>query len=499
MTAGTAGPKVSPSQVKAVAGTDLYTKDAVRTVFLEFEAGDWEEEMAAFYNTDVEIPATLTVDGKTYPQVGVHFRGASSFMMVPAGNKRSLNVTMDFIDAKQKLYGVKTLNLLNSNGDASFMSSVLYSSIANKYIPAPRANHLKVVINGESWGVYVNAEQFNTDFVDKNFAKSAEAGKTGARWKVSGSPQGDAGLNYLGEDLAPYKQRYDMKSKDNEKDWQALVKLTKTLSETPIEQLEEALKPMLDIEGALWFLALDVSLANSDGYWVRASDYSIYRDPKGIFHVIPHDMNEAFRNEGRMGGGGGRRGPGGQGGPGGPGGQQGGGFQGGPGGPGGQQGGGFQGGPGGPGGPQGGGFQGGPGGPGGQQGGGFQGGPGGPGGQQGGGQVSQLDPLTGMTDLRKPLRSRLLQVPSLRAKYLANVKKLAAESMNWNALSPLINKTRDMLLPEIQADTRKNSSTQAFIDMLSTAAATPNGPRNLRSWIDARSQYLINYKEQPKQ
>lgn len=485
MTAGTPGPKVAPSDVKPLTNADLYTRDHVRTIFLDFENADWEEEMAAFNNTDVEIPAKMTVDGKSYPNVGVHFRGASSFMMVPAGNKRSLNVTMDFIDSKQRLYGAKTLNLLNSNGDASFMSTVLYSSIANKYIPAPKANHVKVVINGESWGVYVNVEQFNQDFVSSRFGAPTDKTKPGARWKVSGSPNGDAGLSYQGNDPAPYKQRYDMKSKDNEADWAALMNLTKVLTETPTEELEAALKPILDIDGVLWFLALDVALANSDGYWVRASDYSIYRDPKGIFHLIPHDMNEAFRNEGRMGGGGFRGRPGGPGGPG-------------PGMPDGV-----------PAGPGGGPGFGGPppgGGPdgiraGGQEGfgRGQQGGPPPPGGPMQGGAGGQLDPLVGMADTRKPLRSRLLQVPSLRAKYLSYVKKIAAESLNWNAVSPLINKTRDLILPEIKADTRKNSSTQAFIDMTSTAAATPNGPRNLRTWIDGRSQYLISYKEQPKQ
>ncbi len=33
---------------------------------------------------------------------------------------------------------------------------------------------------------------------------------------------------------------------------------------------------------------------NSDGYWVRASDYNLYLDPAGRFHVLPHDVNEAF-------------------------------------------------------------------------------------------------------------------------------------------------------------------------------------------------------------
>ncbi len=54
------------------------------------------------------------------------------------------------------------------------------------------------------------------------------------------------------------------------------------------------MRPVLDIDGVLWFLAVDNALINNDGYWTRASDYSIYRDAAGRFHVAPHDMNEAF-------------------------------------------------------------------------------------------------------------------------------------------------------------------------------------------------------------
>ena len=46
------------------------------------------------------------------------------------------------------------------------------------------------------------------------------------------------------------------------------------LNETPPASLEAALAPMLDVDEALKFLALEVALVNSDGYWARASDYS---------------------------------------------------------------------------------------------------------------------------------------------------------------------------------------------------------------------------------
>ena len=83
---------------------------------------------------------------------------------------------------------------------------------------------------------------------------------------------GRGGLEYIGEDVEQYKRRYDIKSSDDAKSWKALIHLCKVLNQTPAEKLEEALKPILDIDGALWFLALDVAVINCDGYWIRSSD-----------------------------------------------------------------------------------------------------------------------------------------------------------------------------------------------------------------------------------
>ena len=42
-------------------------------------------------------------------------------------------------------------------------------------------------------------------------------------------------------------------------------------------------------------LALDVALANGDGYWNDGSDFNVYLSDKGRFLVTPHDANEGFR------------------------------------------------------------------------------------------------------------------------------------------------------------------------------------------------------------
>jgi len=384
------------------------------------------------------VTATMIVDGKEYPNVGVSFRGRSSYHMVPAGSKRSLNVSVDLADNNQRLSGYKTLNLLNANGDDSMLSTVLYSHIARKYMPAPKANLVKVVINGESWGIYTNVQQFNKDFIAENYPSSK-----GARWKVPGSPGGGGGLDYLGEDVEAYRSRYEMKT-DDEKSWKYLINLCRTLHETPANELQEALDPLIDINELLWFLALDNALINSDGYWVRGSDYSIFLDERQKFHIIPHDMNEAFQPA--MGPGMGR-------------------------------------------------------------------GPGGIGPGTANTNAVNLDPLISLDDDRKPLRSKVLAVPELRAKYLENVRIIAQDSLSWNSLSEIVAAYRNLIVADIKADTRKLSTYDAFLASTSPdvstiddspAVAGPTGnygppPRrpkmSLRAFAEQRSGFLSSYTD----
>jgi hypothetical protein len=367
---------------------------------------------------------------------------------------------LDLADRKQRLFGRKTLNLLNSHEDPSFLSTVLYSHIARQYIPCPKANFVKVVINGESWGVYVNVEQFNKDFTREHFHS-----EKGARWKVNGSPMADGGLRYLGENIEEYKRRYEIKSKDDPENWKALIELCRVLDRTRPEELEQALAPILAIDEVLWFLALDVALCNSDGYWTRASDYTLYRDENGRFHVIPHDFNEAFRGATVRGPRGfgpprperpeapfpapdrdrnlpprppadepafGRRPP--QDPPAG--------FV-------------------------------------------LRGSP--------PGDSADLDPLVGWDDPRKPLRSKLLAVPSLRRKYLENVRTIAEKSLDGKTVGPVIEAYRSLIEREVEADTKKLMSLEAFRQAHGISANPQIVAVSLPRFLERRREFLLNH------
>jgi spore coat protein CotH len=470
------GPRVNPSDVPSHADVPLYDEATLRTYFLDFENNDWEKELADFHGTDVEVPARLTVDGRVYENVGVRFRGMSSYFMVGEGRKRSLNLSLDLAHEDQRLGGYRTLNLLNSSGDPTMLRAVLFHHIARQYVPAPKACFVRLVINGESWGVYPSVQQFNKDFTAEWWGS-----KKGARWKAPGSPNGRAGLEYLGDDVAAYRKIYTIKSKDDPKAWADLVQLTKVLNQTPPAELATALAPILDVEGALRFLALENVFINTDGYWTRASDYSLYQDPGGVFHIVAHDVNETFQAPHGPGMGGPR-----------PGGREG--FP--------RPGDGERRETGaersaGPGelGPR----------------------PGSPG-AIGGARSFDLDPLVAASDPKKPLLSKLLAVPELRARYLALVGEIATEWLDWEKLGPLAAQYHALIAAEVKADTRKLHPTEAFLAGLDGApnepnaapaplpagAGDPEAPRprrgfgpprapSLKTFAEARRAYLLNH------
>lgn len=457
------GKKLTPADVKSYPDADVYDPNIIRTLFLEFDSPTWEKELMAFKNSDVELPAKITADGKTYDKVGVHFRGASSFMMVPEGQKHSINLTFDEFKKDQSLYGHRSLELLNSHEDPSFLRTVLFDQIARQYLPAAKANFMRVVINGENWGIYVNSQPFNKDFLKENYQTTE-----GVRWKTPGSPRGQASMKYLGDDPASYKRTYELKSKDTPKAWTDLIHLFKVLNETPPEKLESELPAIFDVDGALKFLALDIGLINNDGYWTRTSDYNLYQDTKGVFHVIPHDTNETFS---RPEGPGGPRGP--------------------------------------RGGPRGGDFGPRPDGAGPRPAdganppprGNFDGPPRGGGrGGMGGPQVSgvELPPLIGANDENKPLISKLFAVPAWRAKYLSYIRDIAEKQLDWKTLGPIASKFHDLIAEDIKIDTRKLESTEAFEQSLTQDVQGrgfgPGGGGTiaLKNFADQRRAYLLS-------
>jgi hypothetical protein len=78
------------------------------------------------------------------------------------------------------------------------------------------------------------------------------------------------------------------------------------------------------------------------------------------------------------------------------------------------------------------------------------------------GNPAGLDPLVAADDARRPLLSKMLQVPALRARYLACVHEIAEQWLDWKRLGPLAQQYRTLIDGAVKADTRRLYSYEAF-------------------------------------
>jgi hypothetical protein len=97
-----------------------------------------------------------------------------------------------------------------------------------------------------------------------------------------------------------------------------------------------------------------------------------------------------------------------------------------------------------------------------------------------------LDPLIGLDDPAKPLRSKLLAVPSLRARYLACVRDIAQRWLDWAKLEPRLKEYQSLIAEDVKADTRKLYSYDAFHTGLT------GSERSLQSFVTKRREFLLN-------
>jgi hypothetical protein len=279
------GDRIDKSGVPLYPDHPLYDAAILRTLFLEFDDRDWEKELAEFSRTDVRIPARLTVDGRVHPGVGVRWHPEAAAAL-PAGYKRSLELTLDYTESGGRIDGQASLTLLAATTDPTLLRTMLYMRVAREYLPAPKTGFVRVVINGENWGVYVTSQPLDGNFVQENFHATA-----GTRWTAA--PGGN--LSFLGDQPEPYRGRYRLLSPEDPAAWAALIRLCRAIEQAKPGEFEATVGPLLDIDGALKFFALENALINQCGYGSSTGSYGLYLDESGRFHLIPQDAEASYR------------------------------------------------------------------------------------------------------------------------------------------------------------------------------------------------------------
>ncbi len=281
---------------------DFYTPGTVRDMRIElpYKSWDWKLDSLKKNNPDARLLGAAYVDGQFFDSVGVRYKGNSSYFRTRKETlkKLPLNVKLNFKKKKTKLTGGQnTVRLSNAFLDPSFIRDPLMYEVVRRYMPAPKCNFTRLTINEKSYGLYVNTEGVDTNFLRQHFGTTAghlikcdpdSWKKTRAQ---AGCPKGEnASLAYLNDAAGCYEPFYEMDDANNAKAWASLLRLIRILNKAP-DKIESA----LDVDQTLWMHALNNTMVNLDSYTGSLShNYYLWADTFGISHPIMWDFNMAF-------------------------------------------------------------------------------------------------------------------------------------------------------------------------------------------------------------
>ncbi len=268
----------------------FYDPSTLQQIEIEFPQENWRYYLDSLaYNGEDLLPGKVTINGRTFENVGVRYRTGRVF--TPGEKRHSLFIKLDLNDPNQRYAGHGSVILSQALRDPSLVREVLGYEIARRYMPAPLANYAWVRVNGEPYGLFVNVEPVEAAFLERHFGSAGgalfqpnpEAGNytmPGCKSRIFGSLQHDA---------LPECYLNNFRALQNE-DWQALIHLTDVLNNKPQDVTD-----VLDVDRTLWMLAFNNLLVNLRSYTGGESiNYYLYQKPGGSFVPILGDLNLAF-------------------------------------------------------------------------------------------------------------------------------------------------------------------------------------------------------------
>jgi len=141
---------------------------------LKVSDAHWSQLQGTSYS-DRTYPATFLAGGEIYENARVRYRGA----WARGWPKKPLKI---FFDKEKEFRGLRCLNLNSGWRDPAFIREpVAYHIYAACGVPAPKARLVRLELNGEFHGVYVEVEQPDKSFLTRNNLKGAAVYKASSR------------------------------------------------------------------------------------------------------------------------------------------------------------------------------------------------------------------------------------------------------------------------------------------------------------------------------
>lgn len=284
----------------------VYNIDKINEFTITFTAADWATLEADRQKNKMLMPnlrdfiyvhCSVTFNGQTWKDVGIRYKGNSSFNI--PGVKESFKLDMNEYVPDQAMLGISKLNFNNGFKDPTMLRECMSLEMyRNAGVNAPRCAYARInydLGDGQGpryWGLFTNIEQVDKTFLTDHFTAALNDGNL---YKPDGP----------GADLTMFSQTtYEKKTNETAADYSdimGLIDLLKTLNDPAT--IKATLEPIMNVDGFLRFLAINNILTSWDSYPGTGHNYYIYNNPKNkdtpqknYWEYIVWDANEAFGN-----------------------------------------------------------------------------------------------------------------------------------------------------------------------------------------------------------
>jgi spore coat protein CotH len=277
-----------PKQERPAPAVPLFDEGRVHELALEMSPEDWRSILDDTRG-DEWRHAKLTYDGVVVEDVGVRPSGESS--RIPGNVKMSMRIKFDAFEGQGPFGGYGGVSVKGGFDDASMMRERLALFVFAKLMPATKAAHARVTVNGELRGVYTMRETWDETSVAAHYSQPL-----GPLYRVR--PPDNATDPYInkGPDAALYVPTpWERHIKDAARGDEVVPAFIQALGDPA------ALETVADVDDLISYLVAATIVMTTDGLVGSSGvdDHYQYFDPQsGKFFVLPWDLDNTFGSQG---------------------------------------------------------------------------------------------------------------------------------------------------------------------------------------------------------
>jgi len=256
--------------------------DSLKLIVDKNDIWSEHEYIADFIFDNGHVRDTLT-------KIGFRLRGNTSRF----SQKKSFKVSFNTYEKGRKYYGVEKLNLNGEHNDPSIVRTKLSCDLAKKMgIISSRANHVKLFINGNYYGLYINVEHIDEEFVKLRFGNN-----NGNLYKCTYP----ADLNYKGTNPDLYKfdndgvRAYELKTNEEIDDYTDIANLIYKLNFSIASNFSCEIDKIFNVEDYIKIMVFDILTGNWDGYAYNKNNFYLYHNSDtGKFEYLLYDLDNTY-------------------------------------------------------------------------------------------------------------------------------------------------------------------------------------------------------------